>query len=249
MKIILTILKLIFRLLRQRPIKTIRTIKSPTRLFSTFWVEYKKISFENFCDKIGKNIELLDQSKLFYKNFLLTKHIIIKDLPITGGLPGSSGGGGGNELLLYYLTIMFKPNVVLESGVSAGASSAAILHALADNKNGHLISSDLPLHLKEEDIGKLVPENLKSRWTLYKNGDEINLPIIIKEIHEINLVYYDSLKTYQGKENFFKIIMENFSPKIIIIDDIDRDFWFRDFTKKLKKNFYVVGSCGIILFK
>ena len=78
-----------------------------------------------------------------FLKFLEKKRMTIKNLPISGGLPGSSGGGGGNELLLYYITRLLKPNIVLESGVSAGASSSAILHALEDNKNGHLISSEI----------------------------------------------------------------------------------------------------------
>ena len=247
MNIIKSIKNITKRFLTQRPIKSIRTLFSPKRLCATLWVEGKKINFEEFLNIIGKDTKLIEQSDSFVKKFLEKKRMTIKNLPISGGLSGSSGGGGGNELLLYYITRLLKPNIVLESGVSAGASSSAILHALEDNKNGHLISSDLPLHLDDKDIGILVPNHLKNRWTIYKEGDEINLPIIVKKTDEIDLIYYDSLKTYEGKENFFKIIQKKFSPKIIIVDDIDRDFWFKDYSKKFSKTSYVVGDVGIII--
>ena len=249
MKFIKFSINIVKRFLSQKPIKTFRTIFSPTRLFATFWVEYKKISFEDFINLLGVETEILNQSKNFVKKFLEKKKIIIKNLPISGGLPGATGGGGGNELLLYYMTRLFRPNVVLESGVSAGASTSAILHALEDNNNGRLISSDLALHLDNKDIGILVPNELKHRWKIFKEGDEVNLPIIFKEIDEINFVYYDSQKTFESKENFFKKISDNFSPSIIIVDDIDRDFWFRNYTKKNNKNSYVVGDVGIVLLK
>ena len=74
----------------------------------------KKINFEEFLNIIGKDTKLIEQSESFVKKFLKKKKII-KNLPISGGLPGSSGGGGGNELLLYYITRLLKPNIVLES--------------------------------------------------------------------------------------------------------------------------------------
>ena len=244
-----TILYLFYRFLRQRPIKTIRTIFSLKRLLGTIWTEANKVKIDNLINVIGKDKDLLIEAKNFEKNFLKEKKETIRNLPISGGLKGSTGGGGGNEYILYYIIRYLRPNIVLESGVSAGASSRAILQALEINNKGKLFSSDLPLHLDKKDIGILVPNELRHRWKLFDRGDDINLPIILNQVKEIDIVYYDSEKSYKGKQIFFEKILANFEPKIIVVDDIDRDYWFKDFVKKKNNNYLVVGNMGIILTK
>ena len=73
MKFIKSSINIVKRFLSQKPIKTFRTIFSPTRLFATFWVEYKKISFEDFINLLGVETEILNQSKNFVKKFLEKK--------------------------------------------------------------------------------------------------------------------------------------------------------------------------------
>tara|TARA_B100001057_G_scaffold425409_1_gene448817 strand:+ start:303 stop:1055 length:753 start_codon:yes stop_codon:yes gene_type:complete len=243
------ILKLFYRFLNQRPIKTLRTIFSLRRLLATVWVESNKVKLNNFIKLIGENKDLLIESKNFEKKFIKEKKEKIKNLPISGGLKGSDGGGGGNEFILYYIVRHLKPAVVLESGVSAGASSRAILQALEENKKGVLFSSDLQVYLDKKDIGVLVTKELRQRWKLFDKGDATNLPIILNQINEIDIVYYDSEKSYSGKKIFFARILSNFTPKIIIIDDIDRDYWFRDFTKKNSYDYIVVGNVGMVFLK
>lgn len=243
------ILKLFYRFSRQRPIKTIRTIFSLERLLGTIWVESNKTKLDNFINRIGKDIDLLVESKNFKKNFKKEKNETIKNLPISGGLKGSTGGGGGNEFILYYIVRYLKPNVVLESGVSAGISTRSILEALEKNKKGELYSSDLQLYLDKKDIGILVTDKLRHRWKLFDKGDEINLPIILNQINEIDIVYYDSEKSYSGKKIFFDRILSNFTPKIIIVDDIDRDYWFRDFIKKNFYDYIVIENVGMVFLE
>ena len=223
------ILKLLYRFSRQRPIKTLRTIFSLERLLGTIWVESNRTKLDNLIKRIGEDNNLFIESKNFEKNFKKEKKETIKNLPISGGLKGSTGGGGGNEFILYYIVRRLKPNVVIESGVSAGISTRSILEALEKNKKGDLYSSDLQLYLDKKD--------------------EINLPIILKQINEIDIVYYDSGKSYSGKKIFFDKILSNFTPNVIIVDDIDRDYWFRDFTKKNSYDYIVVGNVGVIFLK
>ena len=75
----------------------------------------------------------------------------------------------------------------------------------------------------------MVPSELKHRWKLFDEGDKINLPKILDEVENVDVVYYDSEKSYEGKKNFIEKILIKHKPKIIVIDDIDRDYWFRDF--------------------
>jgi len=226
---LMTFFKLLFRILRQKPIKTLRTIASKERLQGTIWLEKNKVSMNNLIDLIGKDKNLLNESKNFEKKLLIEKKEIIKNLPITGGIKGSTGGGGGNIFILYYIIRSLNPNVVIESGVSAGLSSSTIIQALEKNKKGNLYSSDLNSHLEKKDVGILIPTELKYRWKLFDEGDKINLPKILDEVENVDVAYYDSEKSYEGKKNFIEKILTKYKPKIIVIDDIDRDYWFRDF--------------------
>ena len=245
-----TLLRLLIRILIQKPVKTLRTIRSKERLLGTIWLEANKKNISHLIKFIGKDENLLNEAKEFEKNFLIKKKDIIKNLPITGGLKGYSGGGGGNIFALYYIVRYFKPNVVIESGVSAGNSSSTIIQALEKNNRGNLYSSDLATHLEKKDIGVLIPNYLKFRWKLFEKGDNVNLPKILDQVNNIDIVYYDSEKSYQGKKNFMETIFKKFNPKILIIDDIDRDYWFKDFVKtKYKKYEYLVVKNVGYLFK
>ena len=74
------------------------------------------------------------------------------------------------------------------------------------NQLKHFLNHLKP-YLDKKDIGILVTKELRHRWKLFDKGDEINLPIILKQINEIDIVYYDSGKSYSGKKIFFDKIM------------------------------------------
>ena len=96
-----TILRLLIRIIRQKTYKTLRTIRSKERLLGTIWVEANKVKINNLIDRIGRNEDLFNEAKDFEKKFRIKQKDIIKNLPISGGLKGSSGGGGGNIFILY----------------------------------------------------------------------------------------------------------------------------------------------------
>jgi predicted O-methyltransferase YrrM len=57
---------------------------------------------------------------------------------------GGKVGGEGDYRILCFLVRFSRPSRVIETGVAAGYSSAAILRAMAVNDHGHLWSSDFP---------------------------------------------------------------------------------------------------------
>jgi hypothetical protein len=86
-----------------------------------------------------------------------------------------------NLRLLYYSTRLERPEIVVETGVFDGLSSAFILKALRDNGHGRLCSIDLPARTpvrastdKMRDAtlpagaepGWIVPDALRARWAL-----------------------------------------------------------------------------------
>lgn len=157
--------------------------------------------------------------------------------------PDAGVGGGAAQDILYFYTRYKQPQTVVETGVSAGWSSRAILDALHKNKKGTLYSNDLPyserpskkssLHPDKEQIGILVNEELESRWELYTGTDRENLPSILNEIKTVDLFHYDSDKSYSGRD----FAMNEVKPKlhdssITIMDDITDNGYFRDFVQR-----------------
>ena len=160
-------------------------------------------------------------------------------------------GGGGNYKLLYFLIRKFKLLNIVETGVSAGWTSLAILKALKKNNNGNLYSSDFPyfrLKNPEKYIGFLAQGEInKNNWFLDIRGDDIALPEIIKKMNDknIDLFHYDSDKSYSGRVNALKVLNPKINSKtIIIFDDIQDNLHFKNFVEENKKDFYVFELDG-----
>jgi hypothetical protein len=145
-------------------------------------------------------------------------------------------GGGGAYHLLYFLTRTLRPKVVVETGVAAGFSSRAFLSALRSNGAGRLLSSDFPyfrLRDPERYVGILVEPELRSNWQPLLKGDRSNLPEIVKQIGEIDLVHYDSDKSYEGRAFAMRTLGSRLAADgIILFDDIQDNWHFRDIIQK-----------------
>lgn len=144
-------------------------------------------------------------------------------------------GGGGNYPMLYFFTRYLKPKTVVETGVAAGWSSQAILSALKVNGGGSLYSSDFPYFRykdPEKLVGYIVDEDLKDNWTLCIDGDKNNLPVIAAQCGSVDLFHYDSDKSYEGRvfaiQKIAPLLTDN---SLVIFDDIQDNFHFRDYMK------------------
>src|SRR5438093_12345466 len=78
------------------------------------------------------------------------------------------GGAAGAVDLLYNACLRLRVERVVETGVAFGWSSLAILLALERMGHGTLTSIDMPYVMRKNDhyVGCVVPEWLRSRWTL-----------------------------------------------------------------------------------
>jgi len=159
--------------------------------------------------------------------------------------PVPFGGAGATELL-YFLVRLKRPAIVLETGVAAGWSSAAILHGMAVNEVGHLFSSDFP-YLRYRDaeryIGLLVPDEIRHRWTILDQGDRSNLPRLLRMMNgDIDLFHYDSDKSYSGRSSTYELIRERLAgDAVVIFDDIQDNSHFRDLVRTKNLAFHVFG--------
>ena len=253
MKNLLNIIKNIFKgnYLLVILFKILRRFEKNTEFESRDWALSKiNISINDF-------LQNLDRS-LFNETIFEIKKIeneSIKKL----SLINLSLGGGAHYTLLYFLVRKFKPNIIIETGVAAGWSSVSILRALKKNKKGKLFSSDFPyfrLNEPEKYIGILAKdENNYNDWHLNIKGDSIALKEFVSIIPDksVKIFHYDSDKSYEGRSNAFNTIKNKLADDpIIIFDDIQNNFHFRDLVINLNTNFKVfefkgkfVGIIGI----
>jgi predicted O-methyltransferase YrrM len=101
--------------------------------------------------------------------------------------------------LVYGLVRALRPQVVVETGVATGVTSAYVLAALADNGAGRLYSIDLPptrlvaAHL----VGSAVPPPLRDRWTYLWGAARRRLPGLLASLNGgLQLFIHDSDHRY-----------------------------------------------------
>lgn len=99
--------------------------------------------------------------------------------------------------ILYLLVRSMKPNVVVETGVCYGASSAYILQALAENGRGELYSIDLGNSSDEPPHDFFIPKHLTDRWRLIIGDSTQVLPQLLARLEQIDLFHHDSLHSYE----------------------------------------------------
>lgn len=127
----------------------------------------------------------------------------------------------GEHMLLYSIVKNYEPDIVVETGVAHGASSAFMLCAMQENRKGHLYSIDLPPRTVLADVestgkgqvhtmvdgqkhlitdtyrvGDRIPEYVRDRWTLALGDARDELPRVLEGAGTISVFLHDSLHTY-----------------------------------------------------
>lgn len=145
-------------------------------------------------------------------------------------------GGAGALALIFEACEFTRAKKVVETGVAYGWSSLAALLSL-EKRNGELYSSDMP-YLSEDGyryVGCIVPDRLKKRWKLYRHADRESLPKIFRESDLVDVVHYDSDKSYEGRSWAYQILYNNLRKGgVFISDDIGDNSAFQDFCERLK---------------
>lgn len=163
--------------------------------------------------------------------------------------------------LLYFLVRIYKPKIIIETGVAAGKSTGFILQAIKDNKVGKLYSIDLPfqwytygnfnLHLDSLPAGKLpgylIPEDLKKNWKLIIGDTYDKLPKLLKKLAGIDIFFHDSEHTFKTMTFEYDSAWPVLNRKgILISDDIDFSKAFDEFAKNKKVKAIKFKQLGII---
>jgi hypothetical protein len=166
-------------------------------------------------------------------------------LEIQNSCPIKMGGAGALELL-YFACEFTQAKSVVETGVAYGWSSFASLTSL-EKRNGTLYSSDMPYLGQDGDqyVGCIVPQNLKNNWKLFRHADRESLPKILKETQQIDVVHYDSDKSYEGMKWAYETLFPYVKKGgVFISDDINDNSAFQDFCELKNVKPTVVGFEG-----
>ena len=146
--------------------------------------------------------------------------------------PSEGRGKMGRESeALYVFVRLVKPEIVVETGVGAGISSTYILKAMELNRKGMLHSIDLP---DETGLsGWAVPNDLRTRWRLYKGSSTYLLPALLRKTGPIDMFLHDSDHTYENMMFEFRSTWAKLkNNSIFLAHDIGRNNAIFDFCRE-----------------
>ncbi len=122
-----------------------------------------------------------------------------------------------SAMLLYAIVRAHQPNVMVETGVANGFSTAVILAAMHANGKGELHSFDIA-----DDVGAFVRD--RDHWTLHIREP---LPAI-----PIDVFFHDSDHSYAHQTAEYVHAWEHLRPGgLLLSDDIDGSCAFIDFAR------------------
>ena len=137
--------------------------------------------------------------------------------------------------LNYVACRLLEPDVVFETGVAYGVSSAFTLRALEENGRGTLYSVDLPPLRRQYERywGVAVPEGLRDRWRLHRGSSGRTLPDLLRRTGPVDLFVHDSLHTLRNMRREFDTVWPHLRPGgILLADDVERNRAFADLRQR-----------------
>jgi predicted O-methyltransferase YrrM len=163
---------------------------------------------------------------------------------------------------LYLICQEYRPEIVVETGVAAGASSAFILASLEKNDSGMLYSVDLPnkryfnptsgtIHnddLPENaETGFAIPSRLKTRWNLTLGDTRQALSALLKKLGQIDVFFHDSEHTYDAMMFEYETVWPYIRKGgLLISDDATWNEAFADFAKRRNISYEIYQDRGLI---
>ena len=173
--------------------------------------------------------------------------------------------------LMYLLVRFIQPEVMVETGVFDGVSSALILLAMSENQKGRLVSIDLPrpdeavaTHAPTDsygpisaadagtlphgcDPGWIIPDSLRDRHALHLGDAKVLLPKLLGDLGKIDIFFHDSNHSYAHMRWEF----QNAWPAIkeggwLFSDDIYWNLAWTEFAKSHDKPFVHFRSMGVL---
>jgi predicted O-methyltransferase YrrM len=185
----------------------------------------------------------------------LMEHLLEKgrehhEAVVATGAGHSLGAIGYTEgAYLYAVLRAVRPDVVVETGVANGFSTAFSLLALQANDAGHLHSIDLPREVGRDyeqgtfyegegragippgsEPGWLIPQALKERWTLILGRSQDELPPLLKRLGRVDVFMHDSEHSFDCMWFEFNASWPALRPGgVLVSDDVNSNEAFGRF--------------------
>ncbi len=142
--------------------------------------------------------------------------------------------------ICYLAARVSRPDVVVETGVAYGVTSAFVLSALERNEKGMLHSIDLPPLGRDVDnfVGALIPDDVRHRWRLYRGVTKRVMPKLVARLDTVDMFIHDSLHTYRN----IRFELDEVSPHlsagaVVLADDIDENPAFLEWSRKTQLSY------------
>jgi hypothetical protein len=172
-------------------------------------------------------------------------------------------GCGGFREFQYVVVRLLKPEVMVETGVWDGQSTAVVLQAMQDNACGTLVSLDLPAtesikhstdHLGSGTMpfgcqpGWTVPERLRSRHKLILGNSRETLPLTLEQLGQIDIFLHDSLHTDHHMTFEFECAWPYLKPGgVLMSHDIFDNPSFHRFSRRVgRPYFHALDTLGAL---
>jgi predicted O-methyltransferase YrrM len=140
---------------------------------------------------------------------------------------------------------LLKPLVAVETGVAQGVTTAVTLQAMAENGQGHLYSVDLPPPIAGAGyVGSLVPDRLRSRWTLRIGRSQCELPVLLTELGTIDLFLHDAEHRYESQTQEYDEAWQRLRPRGLLVSDDVVNPAFMDFAARVGGTPFVIGTAA-----
>jgi predicted O-methyltransferase YrrM len=162
-------------------------------------------------DEVFKELE---QDRTFIDWLSIRYQSVRPDSPIALNL--------GRFKVWYAIVRIVRPNLVLETGVHDGLSSALILRAMSRNDRGRLVSVDLPdfdLPISVDGPGWLIPSDLRSRWRLCLEDSRRVLPALAREYAPIDIFIHDSDHSVDVQDFEYRTVRSYLAAEGLLLGD------------------------------
>ena len=101
---------------------------------------------------------------------------------------------------------------------------------------------------QNKEVGWLVQQILRYRYTLILRTVEEKLPKLLEELGNIDIFYHDSLHTYEHMMFEYKLAWEKLNKGgLLISDNIDLNNAFIDFCKEVKASWIDLANVVFVL--
>lgn len=139
-------------------------------------------------------------------------------------------------------TRLLRPETVVETGVAKGFTTASTLEALDRNGTGHMYSVELPsLYLGyARQVGEVIPERLRSRWTLELGPSALAIPRIAERVEAIDLFVHDSGANYDNQKTEYALALAHMPAGGVIVSDMLNSDAFLEMAESIDSRWAVI---------